>query len=139
MSLLTDINAFFADHLRCGGLKFGVEGPIGWLASARGAGTNSSRSTFDMTAEAGRERRRSPSGTDRRRGGRLGQGQPVLLQKYVGRGLSRAQVRLQAAGGTRRRTSCRSTCSGQGFVSIASTRASCCGRSSWPLQVMTGM
>ena len=49
MSLLTNINAFFADHLRCGGLKFGVDGPIGWLASARGAGTSSSRSTFDMT------------------------------------------------------------------------------------------
>ncbi len=26
MSLLTNINAFFADHLRCGGLKF-VDGP----------------------------------------------------------------------------------------------------------------
>jgi hypothetical protein len=49
------------------------------------------------------------------------------------------QVRLQATSGRRRRTSCRSTCSGQGFVSIASTRASRWGCSSRPLHVMTGM
>jgi hypothetical protein len=32
MSLLTDLDAFFTEHGRCGELDAGVEGPIVWIA-----------------------------------------------------------------------------------------------------------
>ena len=37
MSLLTELDAFFTDHYRCGDLDAGVEGPIVWLACDCGA------------------------------------------------------------------------------------------------------
>jgi hypothetical protein len=32
MSLLTDLDAFYADHRLCGELGAGVDGPIVWMA-----------------------------------------------------------------------------------------------------------
>jgi hypothetical protein len=32
MSLLTDLDAFLAEHGRCGGLEAGVDGPVVWMS-----------------------------------------------------------------------------------------------------------
>jgi hypothetical protein len=37
VSLLTELDAFFAEHMRCGGLDAGVEGPVFWFACGCGA------------------------------------------------------------------------------------------------------
>ena len=37
MSLLTDLDAFFTEHGRCGDLDAGVEGPVVWLDCECGA------------------------------------------------------------------------------------------------------
>lgn len=37
MSLLTDLDAFFTDHLRCGDPDAGVEGWVVWVACDCGA------------------------------------------------------------------------------------------------------
>jgi len=37
MSLLTELDAFFTDHRRCGDLDAGVDGPIVWIACECGA------------------------------------------------------------------------------------------------------
>ena len=37
MSLLSDLDAFFTDHLRCGDLDAGVEGDMVWIACDCGA------------------------------------------------------------------------------------------------------
>jgi hypothetical protein len=37
MSLLTELDAFFTDHRRCGDLDAGVDGPIVWIGCACGA------------------------------------------------------------------------------------------------------
>ena len=37
MSLLTDLDAFFTDHRRCGDLDAAVDGPIVWMACDCGA------------------------------------------------------------------------------------------------------
>jgi hypothetical protein len=37
MSLLTDLDTFFMDHLRCGDLAAGVEGDMVWIACDCGA------------------------------------------------------------------------------------------------------
>jgi len=39
MSQLTDLDAFFTDHLRCGDLDSGVDGDIVWSACDCGAST----------------------------------------------------------------------------------------------------
>jgi hypothetical protein len=37
MSLLTDLDAFFTDHRRCGDLDAGVDGEVVWIACDCGA------------------------------------------------------------------------------------------------------
>ena len=37
MSLLTELDAFYLDHRRCGELDAGVEGPVVWFDCERGA------------------------------------------------------------------------------------------------------
>jgi hypothetical protein len=37
MSLLTELDAFFTEHQRCGDLHADVEGPIVWIACECGA------------------------------------------------------------------------------------------------------
>jgi hypothetical protein len=37
VSLLTELDAFFTDHRRCGDLDAGVDGPIVWIACDFGA------------------------------------------------------------------------------------------------------
>jgi hypothetical protein len=37
MSLLSELDAFFTDHMRCGDLDAGVDGPIVWIVCDRGA------------------------------------------------------------------------------------------------------
>jgi hypothetical protein len=39
VSLLTDLDAFYTDHRRCGDLDAGVDGPIVWIACPCGAST----------------------------------------------------------------------------------------------------
>jgi hypothetical protein len=42
VSLLTDLDAFFTDHLRCGDLDAGVDGPFVWMACDCGASSGAS-------------------------------------------------------------------------------------------------
>jgi hypothetical protein len=51
MSLLTDLDAFFIEHQRCGDLDAGVEGPIVWIACDYGA---SMARRVDEADDAGR-------------------------------------------------------------------------------------
>jgi hypothetical protein len=37
VSLLTDLDAFFAEHQRCGELDAGVDGPVVWIVCPCGA------------------------------------------------------------------------------------------------------
>jgi hypothetical protein len=37
VTLLTDLDAFFTDHRRCGDLDAGVDGPVVWIACECGA------------------------------------------------------------------------------------------------------
>jgi hypothetical protein len=37
VSLLTELNAFFTEHQRCGDLDAGVDGPIVWIGCECGA------------------------------------------------------------------------------------------------------
>jgi hypothetical protein len=37
VSLLTELNAFFTEHMRCGELDAGVDGPVVWIACECGA------------------------------------------------------------------------------------------------------
>jgi hypothetical protein len=37
VSLLTDLDAFFTEHGRCGDLDAGVDGPVVWIACECGA------------------------------------------------------------------------------------------------------
>jgi hypothetical protein len=37
VSLLTELDAFFTEHGRCGELEAGVEGPIVWMTCSCGA------------------------------------------------------------------------------------------------------
>ena len=37
MTLLTELDAFYLDHRRCGELEAGVEGPVVWFDCACGA------------------------------------------------------------------------------------------------------
>jgi hypothetical protein len=37
VTLLTELDAFFTDHRRCGDLDAGVDGPIVWIACECGA------------------------------------------------------------------------------------------------------
>jgi hypothetical protein len=37
VSLLTELDAFFIEHQRCGDLDAGVDGPVVWIACACGA------------------------------------------------------------------------------------------------------
>jgi hypothetical protein len=37
VSLLTELDAFFTEHQRCGDLDAGVDGPIVWIACPCGA------------------------------------------------------------------------------------------------------
>ena len=37
MSLLTELDAFFIEHQRCGDLDAGVDGPVVWIACSCGA------------------------------------------------------------------------------------------------------
>jgi hypothetical protein len=37
MGLLTDLDAFFTEHQRCGDLDAGVDGPVVWIACDCGA------------------------------------------------------------------------------------------------------
>jgi hypothetical protein len=37
VSLLTELDAFYLDHRRCGELDAGVEGPVVWFDCERGA------------------------------------------------------------------------------------------------------
>jgi hypothetical protein len=37
MSVLTELDAFYVDHRRCGELEAGVDGPIVWIACDCGA------------------------------------------------------------------------------------------------------
>jgi hypothetical protein len=37
VSLLTDLDAFFTEHRRCGELDAGVDGPVVWIACECGA------------------------------------------------------------------------------------------------------
>jgi hypothetical protein len=37
VNLLTDVNAFFTEHMRCGDLDAGVDGAIGWITCECGA------------------------------------------------------------------------------------------------------
>jgi hypothetical protein len=38
VSLLTELDAFYLDHRRCGELEAGVEGPVVWFDCECGAG-----------------------------------------------------------------------------------------------------
>ena len=37
MTLLTELDAFYLDHRRCGELEAGVDGPVVWMACGCGA------------------------------------------------------------------------------------------------------
>jgi hypothetical protein len=46
VTLLTELDAFYLDHRRCGELEAGVDGPVVWMSCECGART-ARRSTHD--------------------------------------------------------------------------------------------
>ena len=58
MSLLTELDAFFTDHMRCGELEAGIDGPVVWFDCE--CGVSMARRTDDNPAtDDARGRRRS--------------------------------------------------------------------------------
>jgi hypothetical protein len=86
VSLLTDLDAFSTEHIRCGDLDGGVDGDIVWFACDCGARSPGAwrRMTMpacaDVAAAIGRRRLR---GRPRRRGCELAQAMPEGARKVV--------------------------------------------------------
>jgi hypothetical protein len=58
VSLLTELDAFYTEHRRCGELEAGVDGPVIWICYECGARAAHLTSTVEPPYRSGMDRRR---------------------------------------------------------------------------------